>query len=103
MIRHSMKNLGWLTVTATLAMAIVAIASPAARAADFSVNISEKEDKLANPTDMMWDKWLMWDLGYQRMVCRNAPYIELTNESTNPITEFHLTIGDNNFNWQQPD
>jgi len=99
MIRHAMKNLGWLTAIATLALAIVTIATPVARAADFTVSISEKEDKLDNPTDPMWDKWLMWDLGYQRMICRNAPYVELTNESTNPITEFHLTIGDNNFNF----
>ena len=25
----------------------------------------------------MWSKWLMWDIGYQRMVERNSPYIEL--------------------------
>ncbi len=65
------------------------------------VSISEKEMKLDHPADMMWDKWLMWDIGYQRMMCRNTPYIELQNEatSTSPITEFHLTIGDNNFNF----
>ena len=43
----------------------------------------------------------MWDIGYQRMMDRNTPYIELLNEatSTSPITEFHLTIGDNRFNF----
>lgn len=67
----------------------------------WTVSISEKEMKLEHPTDMMWDKWLMWDIGYQRMMCRNTPYIELLNEATSssPITEFHLTIGDNNFNF----
>ena len=66
-----------------------------------AVSISEKELKLENPVDMMWDKWLMWDIGYQRMIERNMPYIELLNEaeSTSPITEFNLTIGDNRFNF----
>ena len=102
MIRHTLKNFGWLTATVFLAIAIVVIASTALQAQNaYSLSISEKEDKLANPTDPMWDKWLMWDLGYQRMVERNAPYLELTNDatSTSPITEFHITIGDNNFNF----
>ena len=102
MIRQTMKNLGWLTATAILAVAIVLIASPAIQAQNsWSLSISEKEDKLANPNDPMWDKWLMWDLGFQRMIERNAPYIELTNDatSTSTITEFHITIGDNNFNF----
>jgi hypothetical protein len=102
MIRQTLKNFGWLTAMATLVVTVVALSSTAVQAQnDWSLSISEKEDKLANPTDPMWDKWLMWDLGYQRMVERNAPYIELTNEatSTSPITEFHITIGDNNFNF----
>ncbi len=67
----------------------------------WTLNISEKELKLENPVDMMWDKWLMWDIGYQRMMCRNTPYLELLNDpaSSSPITEFHLTIGDNRFNF----
>jgi hypothetical protein len=83
-------------------MVIVMIASPAIQAQNsWNLSISEKEDKLANPTDPMWNKWLMWDLGYQRMIERNAPYIELENPatSTSSITEFHITIGDNNFNF----
>ncbi|HEX4412346.1 MAG TPA: PEP-CTERM sorting domain-containing protein [Lacipirellulaceae bacterium] len=69
----------------------------------FTMNISEKEMKLDHPepTDMAWNKWLMWDLGYERMMDRNTPYIELQNAATSssPITEFHLTIGDSRFNF----
>jgi hypothetical protein len=67
----------------------------------WSVRLSEKEDELAHGNDPMWSKWLMWDIGYQRMVERNSPYLELTNASTStvPITEFHITIGDNRFNF----
>ena len=87
---------------ALFAMLLAMLAPPAAQAQNsWTVSISEKELKLENPVDMMWDKWLMWDIGYQRMMCRNAPYIELLNEatSTSPITEFHLTIGDNRFDF----
>lgn len=89
----------------TLAVLTISAALLAASSANaqnsWIVSISEKEMKLDHPFDMMWDKWLMWDIGYQRMMCRNTPYIELQNEatSTSPITEFHLTIGDNNFNF----
>jgi hypothetical protein len=67
----------------------------------FTLKISEKEMKLEHPTDMMWDKYLMWDLAFQRMNDRNMPYIELANaaSSTAPITELHLTIGDTRFNF----
>jgi hypothetical protein len=78
------------------------LTSPATLALNtWQVSISEKEQKLENPVDMMWDKWLMWDIGFQRMIERNMPYIELLNEaeSTSPITEFRLTIGDNRFNF----
>jgi hypothetical protein len=85
-----------------LVVALVLFGSSAARAQNsWSLRISEKELKLENPTDMMWDKWLMWDIGYQRMICRNMPYLELINDaaSTGNITEFNLTIGDNRFNF----
>jgi hypothetical protein len=67
----------------------------------WSLRLSEKEGQLAHTGDAMWMKWLMWDVGYQRMVSRNSPYFELTNESssTKNITEFHITIGDNRFNF----
>jgi hypothetical protein len=43
----------------------------------------------------------MWDLAFQRMNDRNMPYIELANNATStaPITELHLTIGDNRFHF----
>jgi hypothetical protein len=87
-----------------LGLAVLSLATfaVAARAQDaFTVNISEKEMLLDHPNDMMWTKYLMWDLGYQRMMNRNAPYIELENAATSasPITEFHLTIGDSRFNF----
>jgi hypothetical protein len=88
--------------TPFLALALAAMSSTTARAENaYTVNISEKELKLENPVDMMWDKWLMWDIGYQRMMCRNTPYIELLNDgaSSSPITEFHITIGDDRFNF----
>ncbi|MFO0788750.1 MAG: PEP-CTERM sorting domain-containing protein [Pirellulales bacterium] len=91
-----------LKLAALLALLLVAAPSTVSQAANsWTVSISEKQLKLENPTDMMWDKWLMWDLGYQRMMDRNMPYVELLNnsESTSPITEFHLTIGDNRFNF----
>jgi hypothetical protein len=67
----------------------------------FTLKFSEKEMKLENPADMMWDKYLMWDLAFQRMNDRNMPYLELTNDpdSTSPIKELHLTIGDTRFNF----
>jgi hypothetical protein len=40
----------------------------------FTLKFSEKEMKLEHPTDMMWDKYLMWDLAFQRMNDRNMPY-----------------------------
>jgi hypothetical protein len=84
---------------AVLSLATIGTAASAQDA--FTVNISEKEMMLEHPNDMMWTKYLMWDLGYQRMMNRNAPYIELENAatSTSPITEFHLTIGDSRFNF----
>jgi hypothetical protein len=43
----------------------------------------------------------MKDLPNLRRNDRNAPFIELTNDtdSTGNITEFHLTIGDTRFNF----
>ena len=107
MIGTAMKILGtrWnatLVASSHLALLFAMLAAPAAHAQNsWTVSISEKELKLEHPVDMMWDKWLMWDIGYQRMMCRNAPYVELFNEatSTSPITEFHLTIGDNRFDF----
>jgi hypothetical protein len=69
----------------------------------FTLKFAEKEMKLEHPTDMMWDKYLMWDLAFQRMNDRNMPYLELSNDagSTAPIRELHLSIGDTRFNFSQ--
>lgn len=83
-------------------LVVAAVASPSvAEVGAFSVKISEKEMLLDAPDDMAVQKYVMWDLGFQRMNDRNMPYIELTNDasSTAPITEFRLTIGDERFNF----
>jgi hypothetical protein len=81
--------------------ATASVCSTAAAQDEFTVRLSEKENELAHTGDAMWSKWLMWDIGYQRMVDRNMPYLELTNAatSTDPITQFHITVGDNRFNF----
>jgi hypothetical protein len=97
------------TVRAVVCLAVLAalavttsISSAATPIDDWTVRLSEKENELAHTGDAMWTKWVMWDIGYQRMVDRNAPYLELTNAATSldPITEFHITIGDNRFNFE---
>jgi hypothetical protein len=81
---------------------LVALIGSAAQAVNsYTASFSEKELKLSHPDDTAWDKWFESDIGYQRMVERNSPFIELVNNaaSTSPVTEFHLTIGDNRFNF----
>ncbi len=104
MIRRTLSILASRTHAAGFASALLAclVVAPAAHAVNsYTANFSEKELKLSHPTDPAWDKWLMGDIGYQRMVERNSPFVELVNDatSTSPITEFHLTIGDNRFNF----
>jgi hypothetical protein len=67
----------------------------------FSLLISEKDLVLAHPDDMTMMKLAMWDTTFQRLADRNMPTIQLTNDSISdlPITEFHMTIGDTNFNF----
>ena len=100
MIRPTMRNLKIRGVIAVAAIFfLTGVRASANNLVDaWTLRISEKQLKLEHPTDMMWDKWLMWDIGSQRMVDRNMPYIEVTNNHpTDPITEFHLTIGDTRF------
>jgi hypothetical protein len=84
-----------------LISAALATGPAMAQTNSFTLKFSEKEMKLEEPTDMMWDKYLMWDLAFQRMNDRNMPYLELLNNSssTSPIKELHLTIGDTRFNF----
>lgn len=67
----------------------------------FVLKISEKEMQLEHPNDLAWQQYLMRDLPFQRMNDRNMPVLELANspDSTAPITEFRLTIGDTRFNF----
>lgn len=101
MSRHTLKSVRFVAIAILAVMVVVAVSSASRAANSWTVSVSEKQMKLENPSDPMWDKWLMWDLGYQRMMDRNMPYVELLNnaESSSPITEFHLTIGDNRFNF----
>jgi len=79
----------------------VSLASDATAQDSWSLRLSEKEGELAHTGDPMWSKWLMWDIGFQRMKDRNSPYFEITNaaSSVDPITQVHITVGDNRFNF----
>src|SRR4051794_25735434 len=103
MICSTMKTIrAGILLTACLALSLGAFGDKHASAQDsWSLRLSEKEGELEHTGDPMWSKWLMWDIGYQRMVDRNMPYIEIMNAATSvdPITQFHLTIGDNRFNF----
>jgi hypothetical protein len=79
---------------------MAAVPAQAQDVGSFTVKISEKEMILDEPNDMAVQKYVMWDLGFQRMNDRNMPYIELANAPTSaPITQFRLTIGDERFNF----
>jgi hypothetical protein len=66
----------------------------------FGVRISEKPGALLPGAASMMS-YMSRDLGFDRMLYRNRPYLELTNNSTSkdPITEFHLALGDTRFNF----
>jgi PEP-CTERM motif len=87
------------------ALALTAFVAVPARAAiddaTFTVKISEKEGTLSDPNNEKLMNYLMWDLGADRMVDRNMPYLELANDSGSdaPITEFRMTIGDTRFHF----
>lgn len=67
---------------------------------DWSLKISERELAFRPATDVMAMKTLMWDLPASRRAARNMPYVCLTNESdTASITQFKMTIGDDQFNF----
>jgi len=103
MIRNLSHKLKACSAAAALVLVACVVSSPVAaqNVGTWTVKISEKEMLLDQPNDMDVQKYVMWDLGFQRMNDRNMPYIELTNEpgSTAPITEFRLTIGDTRFNF----
>jgi hypothetical protein len=84
---------------AALALAALACETALAQIDVFSARVASKELKLANPTDQDWADWFLTDNGFQRMIERNMPFIEVENTGTDPIKEFHLTIGDERFNF----
>jgi len=85
---------------AAVALAVSTVASAAMAQVDvFSARVASKELKLDNPVDQAWDTWFEKDSGFQRMVERNMPFFEVENTGSDPITEFHLTIGDQRFNF----
>jgi hypothetical protein len=90
-----------LAATLSALMFTALAAKPASAENSWTVSLTEKELKLKNPVDADWEDWFEGDVGYQRMIERNQPFIELANDaaSTSPITEFHITIGDNRFNF----
>jgi hypothetical protein len=89
---------------AILALACFAVAALPARAqfddATFSLKISEKAKAITDPTNTALQNFLMWDLGSDRVMNRNMPYLELENlHDTQPITEFRMTVGDPRFHF----
>jgi hypothetical protein len=92
------------SAAAFLAIALsAALAAPALAASppdSFSMRISEKQGALLSNADSMMSS-MSRDLGFDRMLYRNRPYVELMNDSTSkdPITEFHLDLGDPRFNF----
>jgi hypothetical protein len=83
---------GWSTLATSPALAGSIVDS-------FSLRISEKEMELAHTGDPAWERYNMLDLGFERMNNRNLPFLELTNHLDTPLTEFHLTIGDDRFHF----
>jgi PEP-CTERM motif-containing protein len=90
---------------AALAIALSALVGTPAQAqlnfGAFTLKFCEKEMKFEHPTAPDWQTYLMMDLPFQRMIDRNTPTLELTNNSNSnsPITQFRLTIGDTRFHF----
>jgi hypothetical protein len=84
-------------------IAVSMFASPAKAVitdTDWSLKISERELAFRPASDAMAMKTLMWDLPASRRTARNLPTICLTNESgTASITQFKMTIGDEQFHF----
>ena len=94
-----------LTAIAFTVAALAALLSPLSAQAEisdtnWSLKISERELAFRPPSDAMAMKTLMWDLPANRRTARNLPTICLTNESaTASITQFKMSIGDEQFNF----
>jgi hypothetical protein len=89
---------------AALAAASIALAAESAFAQStaelFMLKFSEKEAAISDPTNTPLQNFLMWDLGAERVVARNTPYVELTNlHDSLALSEFHMSIGDGRFHF----
>lgn len=88
---------------AIMALACLSLAAQPALAQSgdtWSLKISEKEKAISDPLNAALQNFLMWDLGADRVMNRNMPYLELANHhSSLPITEFRMTIGDTRFHF----
>ena len=102
---HRSVRRGPALAAAMLALSAVAMLAAPARAAidaaSFTLKFSEKEKALSDPNNTDLQHFLMWDLGADRVVARNMPFLELQNDSTSdaPITELRMSIGDARFNF----
>ncbi|MEX2091363.1 MAG: hypothetical protein WD971_01735 [Pirellulales bacterium] len=97
-------RIGPIAAASMLALITISLCATPARAVitdtDWSLKISEREKAFRPATDMAAMKALMWELPSSRMFARNLPFICLTNESaTASITEFKMTIGDEQFHF----
>jgi hypothetical protein len=105
MFRNYQQRMGARLGLAAFALILLAVVSQSAQAqlsfGAFTLKITEKEMNLVHPNDIDWQNYFNKDLPFQRMNDRNMPYLELTNDADSeaPITEFHLTIGDERFNF----
>jgi hypothetical protein len=87
-------------LSAVLVCVGLAAPSLAASSDSFSLRISEKQGALLTNADSMMSA-MSRDLGFDRMIARNRPYLELTNNSTSKdsLSEFQLALGDPRFNF----
>lgn len=90
-----------LALAYTLTIPLLSMAQPPDDTASFTLELNEKEMMLAHPGDLGMAMYSMWDVSYQRILDRNMPFVKLFNDedSTVPITELRLTIGDERFNF----
>jgi hypothetical protein len=81
-------------------LAVPAMATAQFGDSNWSLKISEKSKAITDPSNTALQNFLMWDLGSDRMMNRNMPYLELENlHDSLPITEFRMTVGDPRFHF----
>jgi hypothetical protein len=94
------KKLALFGIIAACNFAVAEPATAQFEDSTFSLKISEKSKAITDPTNTALQNFLMWDLGSDRVMNRNMPYIELENlHETESITEFRMTVGDPRFHF----